>query len=233
VPAFPAGTLVAEALREGDRVRSLSYRAVPVLLAAAFLLLARPALGLWPEAGEPPIAEPTRPAWNVAERVSLRLAQSRALAGSRIRAEGEDANVALRGAVRDASQRQRALALAAQTPGVGSVRDELAVDSALPAPVPVPDEQLARRVAEVLAGSEELNARVAEGWLFGWRIEGKDWSIEVEVDDGDVLLEGSAPLQQHIQSFVLGARDVPGVRSVRSEITLQPNPAPADPVHSP
>lgn len=204
-----------------------------VVLVAAGALLSQPALGLWPEAEQPPALEASRPAWNAGERIAVRLAESRALAGSRIRVEGADADVALRGVVRDEWQRQRALHIAAHTPGVGRVEDELTVDPALAAPAPVPDERLARAVARALAADGALRASAGEGWLFGWRVEGSDWAIDVEVDDGDVLLAGTAPLQQQIHAFILEARDVPGVRSVRSEITLRPNPEPADPVHSP
>lgn len=213
---------------------SKSHPAVRVsLLAAAALLISQPAFGLWPEAQEPPAPEASRPTWNAGEALAVRLAQSRGLAGARIRVEGSGAELALRGIVRDDSQRQRALHIAAHTPGVGGVRDELAVDPTLAAPDPVPDDRLARAVAEALAADGALSARAGEGWLFGWRVEGSDWAIDVEVDDGDVLLAGTAPLQQHIHTFILEARDVPGVRSVRSEITLRPNPEPADPVHSP
>jgi hypothetical protein len=63
-------------------------------------------------------------------------------------------------------------------------------------------------------------------------VKGEGWSIEVNVDDGDVLLGGRALLQQHIHTSILEARKVPGVRSVRSEMELRPNPAPEDPLHS-
>ena len=213
---------------------STSRRAIQaVLLSTAASLPSQSALALWPEAAEPPAPEASRPSWNAGEAVAVRLAQSRGLAGSRIRVEGSGAELALRGVVRDDSQRQRALHIAAHTAGVERVHDELEVEPALAAPAPIPDDRLARAVAQALAADRVLNARAGEGWLFGWRVEGADWAIDVEVDDGDVLLAGTAPLQQQIHAFILEARDVPGVRSVRSEITLRPNPEPADPVHSP
>lgn len=214
-------------------MRSKSRLAVQVLLATAALVLSRPVLALWPEAQEPPAPEASRPTWNAGEAVAVRLAQSRGLAGSRIRIAGSGAELALRGVVRDDSQRQRALHIATHTAGVGRVHDELEVDPTLAAPAPIPDDRLARAVAQALAADRALNARAGEGWLFGWRVEGANWAVDVEVDDGDVLLAGTAPLQQQIHAFILEARDVPGVRSVRSEITLRPNPEPADPVHSP
>jgi osmotically-inducible protein OsmY len=210
-------------------------RALCMALAAAGLLSPAPSVALWPEAEEPPAQERPLPSWSAKERVAVRLAQSRALAGARIRTDepaGGDGDVTLRGVVRDEPQRQRAIRIAARTPGVSRVDDALAVDRALAPPAPLSDEAIARSVAEALAADDTLDARVGEGWLFGWRVDGSDWSVEVEVDDGDVLLAGNAPLQQHIYAFILEAREVPGVRSVRSEIALRPNPEPADPVHS-
>jgi osmotically-inducible protein OsmY len=204
-----------------------------LLLATAAQPAAQPALALWPEAPQPPAPAASRPSWNAGEAAAVRLAQSRGLAGARIRVEGSGAELALRGVVRDEAQRQRALHIASGAAGGARVRDELAVDPALAAPAAVSDDRLARAVAHALAEEGALRARASEGWLFGWRVEGSDWAIDVEVDDGDVLLAGTAPLQQQIHGFILEARDVPGVRSVRSEITLRRNPEPADPVHSP
>lgn len=205
-------------------------------LIAALLVsgvLANPALALWPEAKERPQPDASQPTWNVAERVDLRLAASRGLAGARIETDDTNGDVALRGVVRDAAQKQRALQIALRTTGVRRVRDELALDPAGISQPSRPDEELARSVAEVLAADSVPRASLERGWLLGWRVAGEDWAVDVEVDDGEVWLEGTALLQQHIHDFVLKARAVPGVRSVRSEILLRPNPAPPDPVHEP
>lgn len=199
-------------------------------LAAALSL---PAHALWPEAEPPPQRDASQPTWNAAERVDLRLAASRGLAGARLQAEGADGEVVLRGAVRDAGQRERALQIAGRTAGVSRVLDQLALDPGLAATAPRPDEELARSVAERLASDGLPRARLERGWLLGWRLEGEGWAVDVEVDDGDVWLEGTALLQEHIHEFVLKARAVPGVWSVRSEILLRPNPEPTDLPHEP
>jgi hypothetical protein len=167
--------------------------------------------------------------WTVREGVEQRLARSRALAGARVRAEGSDGTIALTGAVRDELQRERALGIAAQTAGVKEVQDGLRVDASLAAPTVRDDREVARDVAQKLSVESALDASAKQGWLYGWRVEGDGWALEVEVDDGDVLLEGVVLLQPHIHAFVLAAREVPGVRSVRSELQLRPNPAPAPP----
>jgi hypothetical protein len=195
--------------------------------AAALLLLAEPS------AADAAKGDGLQPTWNAAERVDLRLAGSRGLAGARVETEATEDGVVLRGRVRDAGQRERARQIAARTAGVREVRDELVLDPAIAAAAPRPDEELARSVAEALASDEVLRPRLERGWLLGWRVEGEGWGVDVEVDDGDVWLEGTALLQQHIHEFVLKARGVPGVRSVRSEIGLRPNPEPPDALHEP
>jgi osmotically-inducible protein OsmY len=193
------------------------------------------ALALSGEASE--AADPgkgvSQPTWNAAERVDLRLAGSRGLAGARVETHGTDGEVVLRGSVRDAGQRERARQIAARTEGVREVRDELVLDPGIAAAARRPDEELARSVAEALASDDVLRPRLERGWLLGWRVAGEGWGVDVEVDDGDVWLEGTALLQQHIHEFVLEARAVPGVRSVRSDIGLRPNPEPPDALHEP
>ena len=200
-----------------------------VALGGAIAVAMLGSTGLLPEA--PRDREDTGFSWTTPEAVDHRLAGSRALAGARVRAEGGEASITLTGEVRDELQRQRALRIASQTPGVRAVQDRLRVDPSLPAPVLRPDEDLARDVARKLAADSALEASAKQGWIYGWRVEGDGWAMDVEVDDGDVSLAGMVLLQPHIHAFVLAAREVPGVRSVRTELTLRPNPAPADPFH--
>jgi hypothetical protein len=167
--------------------------------------------------------------WTVREAVEQRLARSRALAGARVRAEGAGDTIALTGVVRDELQRERALGIAGQTPGVQEVRDGLRIDASLASPTVRDDGDVARDVARKLSADSALEANAKQGWMYGWRVEGDGWELAVEVDEGDVLLEGVVLLQPHIHAFVLAAREVPGVRSVRSELALRPNPAPALP----
>jgi osmotically-inducible protein OsmY len=62
-------------------------------------------------------------------------------------------------------------------------------------------------------------------------VRGDGWALAVEVDDGDVLLEGEVPLQEHLHAFVLAARGVPGVRSVRADASIRATPPAEDPYH--
>jgi osmotically-inducible protein OsmY len=189
------------------------------------LALVHPALAAEDEREE---SEPVLQ-WTTEEQVEQRLAASRALAGSKIRASANDTTIALRGSVRDAEQRQRALHLAASF-SPGPVKDDLRIEVA-PLPGVVPDADLARAVAERLTDSIVPDAKAARGWDFGWRVAGEGWGVDVEVDDGDVWLDGNVPLQQHIHALILAARDVPGVRSVRARIGLVPIEAPKDELH--
>jgi hypothetical protein len=168
--------------------------------------------------------------WTPEEQVEQRLAASRALAGSRIRASANETAIALRGSVRDAEQRRRAIHLAAAF-SPGPVKDELRIDASAPMPGAVPDPDLARAVAERLTDSIVPDAKAARGWDFGWRVAGETWGVDVDVDDGDVELAGTVPLQQHIHALILAARDVAGVRSVRARIELVPIEAPKDELH--
>ena len=164
--------------------------------------------------------------WTPGETVEFRLARSRALAGARVQVEGDAGTITLSGAVRDPLQRERAKRIASQTVGVAKVRDELRVDASLAPPALLSDEELARQVALKLAADSTLQASAKQGWTYGWRVEGDGWELDVEVDDGDVSLQGVVLLQPHIPAFVTAAREVPGVRSVRAELELRPNPAP-------
>ena len=189
------------------------------------LVLVHPALAAEDEREE---SEPVLQ-WTTEEQVEQRLAASRALAGSKIRASANATTIALRGSVRDAEQRQRALHLAASF-STGPVKDDLRIEVA-PLPAVVPDADLARAVAERLTDSIVPDAKAARGWDFGWRVAGEEWGVDVEVDDGDVWLDGNVPLQQHIHALILAARDVPGVRSVHARIGLVPIEAPKDELH--
>jgi osmotically-inducible protein OsmY len=201
-------------------------RTRPVAGLLLALALVHPALAADEEREESrPVLE-----WTPEEQVEQRLAESRALAGSKIRAAGNETAISLRGTVRDAGQRQRALHLAAPF-SPGPVKDELRVDATAPLPGAVPDGDLARAVAERLTDSIVPDAKAARGWDFGWRVAAEGWGVDVEVDDGDVSLDGKVPLQQHIHQMILAARDVAGVRSVRARIDLVPIAAPKDELH--
>lgn len=172
-----------------------------------------------------------RPTWNTREAVELRLAGSRALTGARIRVDaGADGAVKLTGEVLDEAQRERAVRIASGTPGVRVVEQSLAAGAA-PPPAPRPDPVLAQEVAQRLAARSPARATAEQTWTSGWRVRGDGWALAVEVDDGDVMLEGEVSLQEHLHEFVIAARSVPGVRSVRADASVRSSPPPEDPYH--
>jgi osmotically-inducible protein OsmY len=58
--------------------------------------------------------------------------------------------------------------------------------------------------------------------LTGWRVEGPDnrWNFVVQADNGDIWLEGEVPRYSVIREAINAARQVSGVRSVRSQLEL-------------
>jgi osmotically-inducible protein OsmY len=157
----------------------------------------------------------------LASRVESRLASSLSLYGSDIDVSAEDGTVTLTGKVADQQARQRAGHLARRTAGVDRVDNQLQVDKAFVdkrTGVNVPDEQLAKQVAQKIAA--ELNADAEEDWLYGWEVEAGAWEIEVDADAGVVTLGGDAASYDAMRTAVLTARDSPGVHAVRNDMDL-------------
>jgi osmotically-inducible protein OsmY len=158
-------------------------------------------------------------------RVLANLAERAWVGGDfEVKAAGDGA-VILSGTVPNESSRQRMLRIARRTLGVIEVRDQLRVDpsSARPAGPTVDDGELARRVAQRI-GARLPGAKAGEDWWFtGWRVEGNQniWNLVVEADNGQVTLEGEVPRLTVLRDAVDAARQVPGVRSVRSQLELQ------------
>jgi hypothetical protein len=200
-----------------------------VLLALVLACAAPRAHAQVPNETETPAPVPLT--WNLPQQVEQRLAMSRSLAGTRVRVEGEKPPLTLTGVVGTQEQRERALWIASRAGG-GKVRDRLRVDPALAAPPMRPDDDVEKDVAAAILAKLLPAATASESWLQGWRVKGERWEIDVEVDEGDVTLTGTALLPQHVHQAILTARDVPGVRSVHSEVEVVPNPSPEDPVHS-
>ncbi|KUM03117.1 BON domain-containing protein [Chromobacterium subtsugae] len=67
------------------------------------------------------------------------------------------------------------------------------------------DAELGRQVNEVLAKAAQLGAKV-----------------EAQVSNGDVVLSGTAPSQEAISRIAEEVSRVPGVKSVRSQVSLLP-----------
>ena len=106
------------------------------------------------------------------------------------------------------------------------VKDELAIDRSLGELTPVPDDELAARVAAKLAEDTFPFAEAEQNWTFGWEVDGGGWEIDVDVDHGDVLLAGTVDSWADIPAAVLAASDVRGVRTVYSELHARSVPFP-------
>lgn len=161
------------------------------------------------------------------DRVFLRLAE-RAWAGADFKVAARGDTVTISGTVPTQEAKQRVLRVVRTTPGVVDVRDQLKIDaSAARAAQPatsVNDPELSKRVAQKVGGAIS-GARAGEDWWFtGWRVEGPDnrWNLVVEAENGQITLEGDVPRTGIARQAVVTALQVPGVRSVRSELDVSP-----------
>ncbi len=133
---------------------------------------------------------------------------------SRVRAfdidvDADGGAVTLRGQVPTQEVREMAGTIAAETQGVTSVRNELAVSEAAR---PDPElEAMATRVADL-----EIKAGVQEALLL--EPAGLAGAVSVEVADGTVILSGNVPDAEHRYRAELAARRVPGVRTVENRL---------------
>jgi osmotically-inducible protein OsmY len=130
----------------------------------------------------------------------------------------------LTGTVPSEQTKRRIVRIVRGTPGVVDVRDQLRVDpAAARATSPVPDAQLAQRVAQRIAAAVPGAKAGEDWWLTGWRVEGPDnrWSFTVEADDGTVWLDGEVPRLDVVRQAIDAARRVEGVTSVRSAFELE------------
>jgi osmotically-inducible protein OsmY len=195
-------------------------------------LVALLALLAWAAGGPPSLgAQPARERpqagaieGGLADRIYVRLAE-RAWAGADFDVRVRQGVVTLSGTVPDERAKQRILGVVHRTRGVSEVRDRLRIDPAAGQPragAPVPDAELARRVAQQVAAA--LGARAGEDWWFsGWRVEGpyRNWTMVVDAADGAVTLDGEVPYDSIVRRAVQAALRVPGVLSVRSEVELE------------
>ncbi|MCA9493373.1 MAG: BON domain-containing protein [Myxococcales bacterium] len=159
-------------------------------------------------------------------RVVMGLAQSGSLSEARVVVSSDRGAVTLSGRVASDEAKARALRIAKRTPGVKEVKDELAIDRSLGELTPVPDDELAARVAAKLAEDTFPFAEAEQNWTFGWEVDGGGLEIDVDVDHGDVLLAGTVDSWADIPAAVLAASDVRGVRTVYSELHARSVPFP-------
>jgi hypothetical protein len=159
------------------------------------------------------------------DRIYVRLAE-RAWVGADFDARVNQGIVTVSGTVPSEQTRQGILRVVRRTRGVSEVRDQLRVDPAVGRDrggSPVPDAELARRVAHTIAGTL-AGAKAGQDWWFtGWRVEGpyQSWTMVVDAVDGEVTLDGEVPSGSTIRTAVQAALQVPGVLSVRSEIEIE------------
>lgn len=160
----------------------------------------------------------------LADRVGARLARSGSLSGSDITVRVIGSKVVLEGSVSDQEAKERASRLARRSVGVASVDNQLRIDLAgveKNRKVRVPDDQLSKQIAEKLVEKHFSNAHVERDWLLGWEVEGNGWEVEVDVDDGDVILAGDVQTPGRIAEVLRTVRAVPGVRTVTSELAAR------------
>lgn len=163
---------------------------------------------------------------SLAVQVHSNLVASESLIGSQIDVKaGEGRKVTLSGKVASEHAKQRALRIAERTMGVSEVSDELTVDDSLQANAmgePVPDQTLARQVADAIAAKLD-DATVKESWFFGYEVitrspEGDELKLDVDADSGDIELDGDLARNADVQKVLNVTRSVRGVRSIENNI---------------
>lgn len=157
-------------------------------------------------------------------RVENQLARSPSLAGSRIEAQVQNRTVTLTGTVASEGDKERATRIAHDVIGITEVQNQLRVDATAVdgnRGDPVEDQELARTIATSLANETFPGAQADEEWLYGWEVEGEDWEFDVDVDGGDVMLEGSVDEFADIGKATSQVREMPGVRSVEANLRVE------------
>ena len=209
-------------------------RLAAMLVAALALSLttwSHPAAAQQPRRQAPPMDAAER---LLEDQLYVRLAE-RAWVGGDFKATVNQGIVTLRGTVPSEQSKQKMLRIARQMADVTEVRDQLRVDPSVSAQrggrAPVDDAALAKSVAQEIVGAIPGAKAGEEWWFSGWRVEGPDrrWDTTVEADNGAVTLDGDVPYARLVRKAVEAALQVPGVRSVRSEITIERIPGPYSP----
>lgn len=210
------------------RARGVGGRLLVALLVCLPLLVAADDAPLAEEAVAPPprsmMGAQQRQDWRTAQRVWMRLSQSRALEGADIRVGARLGEVTLTGSVARPELRQRAVQIARRTRGVRAVEDALVVASVAAeapelTPTPEADAKLAGRVARMLAREVFPDARTREEWRYGWRIDADTWALFVSADRGYVTFDGSTDSVARLADAVARTRKLDGVRGVAAYAT--------------
>jgi BON domain-containing protein len=145
-----------------------------------------------------------------------------------VNVEVDNGVATLSGKVPTEQAKRRAVRIANSALGIDSVRDQLSVDSSLAnrREANVADKTLAQRVAQKIAANVQ-GAKAGEDWWFeGWRVEGpyNRWNVVVDVDaPGQITLEGDVSSVDLMEKIVKAAGSVDGVRTVDSDLQVEPN----------
>lgn len=154
--------------------------------------------------------------------ILLRLAE-REWVGGNFQVDVDGGVATLGGTVPSEAVKARMGRIVRETVGVTDVRNELQVTPrAARAASQVPDEQLARQVAQRIASAIPGAKAGQDWWLQGWRVEGPNnlWSFTVEAEDGRLYLDGEVPRPSIMRKAIDAARQTAGVNSVRSNFEL-------------
>lgn len=213
--------------REGHAMTGrIDPRSVLALAAAVLLWLAGPAAAET-ATGDVQLSD----AWLTA-KTKLALLADEDVSGSSINVDTSSAVVTLKGEVEDQAQKARALQIARGIEGVKQVQDHLTIKptrsgSASTAQGGATTAPGASGVAKRDDDQIERDVRQAiqKSWTSGQlRMDGdtlkgaEGTSIEVDVDDGVVTLDGKVQSVEDIVKAAQAARGVQGVRSVKTNI---------------
>jgi hypothetical protein len=157
------------------------------------------------------------------DRVLVRLAEH-AWVGGDFKVQADGNMVTLSGTVPSEQTKQRILRVTRRTFGVVQVRDQLRVNPSVASPpaTTVDDSVLTQRVAQQIARQLQGAKAGEDWWLTGWRVEGPGnrWTFTVEAQNGNIWLEGEVPHYSQMRQAIDAARNVQGVRSVRSNLEI-------------
>lgn len=165
-------------------------------------------------------------------QVAANLAASRSLAGSNVVVTSTNRTVVLDGTVAEDRDLDRAELIARRTPGVVGVVNQLRVAPNLATRAEALDDaQLAKRVSERLAAEFE-RAHLERRWEYGYGVEADSVELDINADDGEVMLSGTLPSYDALGRAITIARGVPGVQAVRSNVRIDvgddPSPRESD-----
>jgi osmotically-inducible protein OsmY len=165
--------------------------------------------------------------------VAAKLAASRSLSGSSVVVTSTNGTIVLGGSVAESADLARAELIARRTPGVVGVVNQLRVRPNVATPTDALDDaELAKRVSERLTVEFE-RAHLERRWEYGYGVEAESMDVNVDADDGEVMLSGTVASYDALGRAVSIARAVPGVQAVRCSVGIDTEDDPAIGASSP